>query len=172
MHTCCARSSVLLWPCQDVSCSLCSAVWTIFVFAPFAPEQQERLFISPVHLLFILRRITQSPTPRAWCSKSVALAQLFTNPLPRTFSLCHLAFIAQARLEAFLALGITRVSMGVQSFDAGLLEACGRAHSLADVYQAVELLRKAKVDNFSIDLMRYFASCFGSQPDVRRVRQL
>ncbi|CBJ30711.1 coproporphyrinogen III oxidase [Ectocarpus siliculosus] len=59
----------------------------------------------------------------------------------------------EARLEAFLALGITRVSMGVQSFDAGLLEACGRAHSLADVYQAVELLRKAKVDNFSIDLM-------------------
>ncbi|CAM9602863.1 unnamed protein product [Ectocarpus sp. 4 AP-2014] len=59
----------------------------------------------------------------------------------------------EARLEAFLALGIRRVSMGVQSFDAGLLEACGRAHSLADVYQAVELLRKAKVDNFSIDLM-------------------
>ncbi|CAN0145574.1 unnamed protein product, partial [Ectocarpus fasciculatus] len=59
----------------------------------------------------------------------------------------------EARLEDFLALGITRVSMGVQSFDAGLLEACGRAHSLADVYQAVELLRKANADNFSIDLM-------------------
>lgn len=44
--------------------------------------------------------------------------------------------------------------MGVQSFDAGLLEACGRAHSLSDVYQAVEVLRKAGMDNFSIDLMR------------------
>lgn len=47
------------------------------------------------------------------------------------------------------------MSMGVQSFDAGLLEACGRAHSLTDVYQAVEVLRKAGMDNFSIDLMRY-----------------
>ncbi|CAM9264081.1 unnamed protein product, partial [Hapterophycus canaliculatus] len=59
----------------------------------------------------------------------------------------------EALLEEFLALGITRVSMGVQSFDAGLLKACGRAHSLPEVYQAVELLRKAKMENFSIDLM-------------------
>lgn len=44
--------------------------------------------------------------------------------------------------------------MGVQSFDAGLLKSCGRAHSLADVYQAVQLLRQAEMDNFSIDLMR------------------
>ncbi|CAM9542296.1 unnamed protein product [Scytosiphon promiscuus] len=59
----------------------------------------------------------------------------------------------EALLEEFLALGITRVSMGVQSFDAGLLKACGRAHSLPEVYQAVELLRKANMENFSIDLM-------------------
>lgn len=55
--------------------------------------------------------------------------------------------------------------MGVQSFDAGLLEACGRAHSLADVYQAVEVLRKTEMDNFSIDLMRYFCSVKGANPD-------
>eukprot|EP00752_Nemacystus_decipiens_P017486 g15677.t1 len=59
----------------------------------------------------------------------------------------------EARLQEFLDLGITRVSMGVQSFDAGLLKACGRAHSLTDVYQAVEVLRKAGMHNFSIDLM-------------------
>lgn len=53
-----------------------------------------------------------------------------------------------------LGLGVTRVSMGVQSFDAGLLQACGRAHSLEDVYEAVELLRRSGVENFSIDLMR------------------
>lgn len=62
--------------------------------------------------------------------------------------------LPQTRLRDFLDLGITRVSMGVQSFDTGLLEACGRAHSLADVYEAVRLLRQAKMDNFSIDLMR------------------
>lgn len=71
--------------------------------------------------------------------------------------------LLQARLREFLDLGITRVSMGVQSFDAGLLEACGRAHSLADVYQAVEVLRKAAMDNFSIDLMRCPSSGGGNQ---------
>lgn len=45
--------------------------------------------------------------------------------------------------------------MGVQSFDTELLKACGRAHSLGEVYDAVALLKKAGVKNFSIDLMRY-----------------
>lgn len=39
------------------------------------------------------------------------------------------------RLQAFLQeCGVTRVSMGVQAFDAGLLAACGRAHRYACMY--------------------------------------
>lgn len=48
--------------------------------------------------------------------------------------------------------------MGVQSFDAGLLESCGRAHSLQDVYDAVQVIRQAGINNFSIDLMRCVTS--------------
>jgi coproporphyrinogen III oxidase-like Fe-S oxidoreductase len=58
-----------------------------------------------------------------------------------------------ARLQAFLATGLTRISMGVQSFDAGLLQACGRAHTLEDVYAAVALLHAAKFTNFGLDLI-------------------
>ncbi|CAM9902587.1 unnamed protein product [Chrysoparadoxa australica] len=59
----------------------------------------------------------------------------------------------EALLAQFLGLGLTRVSMGVQSFDAELLKSCGRAHTLNDVYNAVDLLHKAGMDNFSIDLI-------------------
>lgn len=76
--------------------------------------------------------------------------------------------LPQALLREFLDLGITRVSMGVQSFDASLLEACGRAHSLDDVYQAVEVLRQAGMDNFSIDLMRYLFLFSRVQTQIRR----
>ena len=37
-----------------------------------------------------------------------------------------------ARLEAFLEAGVTRVSLGVQSFDAAMLERAGRSHDAAD----------------------------------------
>ncbi|CAM9168800.1 unnamed protein product, partial [Sphacelaria rigidula] len=59
----------------------------------------------------------------------------------------------EEKLVEFLALGVNRVSMGVQSFDTDLLQSCGRAHSLQDVYDAVGVIRKAGVKNFSIDLM-------------------
>ena len=47
------------------------------------------------------------------------------------------------RLDAYLAAGVTRVSLGVQSWDAGTLEAAGRAHCVADAEEAVELLNRA-----------------------------
>lgn len=44
------------------------------------------------------------------------------------------------RLAAFLDAGVTRVSLGVQSFDQALLTACGRAHTMEDAERALELL--------------------------------
>lgn len=44
-----------------------------------------------------------------------------------------------ARLHDFVAAGVTRVSLGVQSFDDELLEACGRAHRVADVSSSLQV---------------------------------
>ena len=44
------------------------------------------------------------------------------------------------RLEAFIDLGVTRVSLGAQSFDDALLHACNRPHSVSDTEVALELL--------------------------------
>ena len=61
------------------------------------------------------------------------------------------------RLAAFLEAGVTRVSLGVQSFDQALLTACGRAHTMEDADRALELLGAAmgrgELAELSVDLI-------------------
>lgn len=49
--------------------------------------------------------------------------------------------------------GIGRLSIGVQSFDEGLLKKLGRTHSPGEAERVVEDARKAGFENLSIDLM-------------------
>ncbi|MDB6058248.1 MAG: Coproporphyrinogen dehydrogenase, partial [Verrucomicrobiales bacterium] len=49
--------------------------------------------------------------------------------------------------------GVTRLSMGVQSFSDGLLKLNGRIHETNDVFRAYDLIRKAKFKWVNIDLM-------------------
>jgi len=51
------------------------------------------------------------------------------------------------------ALGVNRISMGVQSFHDEDLRLMGRRHSVAQVYSAVEAIRGAGIENVSIDLI-------------------
>jgi putative oxygen-independent coproporphyrinogen III oxidase len=57
------------------------------------------------------------------------------------------------RLQGYCAAGINRVSLGVQAFQAELLQACGRTHTPADIYIAVDLIHQANLRNFSLDLI-------------------
>ena len=57
------------------------------------------------------------------------------------------------KLSHFLDAGINRLSIGVQSFDDGLLKLLGRRHSAADAVEAYRMARDAGYDNVSIDLM-------------------
>ncbi|MFQ3577452.1 MAG: radical SAM family heme chaperone HemW [Verrucomicrobiia bacterium] len=50
-------------------------------------------------------------------------------------------------------LGVTRVSMGVQSWDAMMLERLGRVHSAAQADRSFAILREAGFDNVNLDLM-------------------
>ena len=56
-------------------------------------------------------------------------------------------------LDALLAGGINRLSLGAQSADEGQLKLLDRQHSWAQVEQAVRLARRAGFDNINIDLM-------------------
>lgn len=56
-------------------------------------------------------------------------------------------------VEGLLALGVNRISMGVQSFDDGLLRWMNRRHDARGAREAFRILREAGVDNISIDLI-------------------
>lgn len=47
------------------------------------------------------------------------------------------------QLLGYMGAGVNRVSLGVQAFQDELLQACGRSHSVADIFQAVEIIRSA-----------------------------
>ena len=57
------------------------------------------------------------------------------------------------KLETYRGAGINRLSIGVQSFDAGLLKTLGRIHSPEEAEAAVYMAREAGFGNISIDLM-------------------
>jgi putative oxygen-independent coproporphyrinogen III oxidase len=57
------------------------------------------------------------------------------------------------RLRAFGAAGVTRVSLGVQALDDGLLQRLGRTHSAADAEAAYRAAREAGFENVSVDLL-------------------
>ena len=56
-------------------------------------------------------------------------------------------------VEGLLALGVNRVSMGVQSFDDGILRFMNRRHDSAAVKKAYGILEEAGVGNISVDLI-------------------
>lgn len=63
------------------------------------------------------------------------------------------ATVTPDRLAVLKQLGVTRVSLGVQSFDAGLLDALGRQHTPAQVHRAYDLLRAQGFASVNLDLM-------------------
>lgn len=63
------------------------------------------------------------------------------------------ATVTPDRLAVLKQLGVTRVSLGVQSFDAGLLDALGRQHTPAQIYRAYDLLRAQGFASVNLDLM-------------------
>ena len=57
------------------------------------------------------------------------------------------------KLQALYNGGVNRLSMGVQSFDQGLLEKIGRTHSNEHVYETIQNAKNVGFTNISIDLM-------------------
>ena len=61
--------------------------------------------------------------------------------------------IERGRFAEYRAAGVTRVSLGAQSFDAAQLLALGRIHSPLETQRAVAELHAAGLGNFNLDLM-------------------
>lgn len=58
-----------------------------------------------------------------------------------------------AQIQGYKSAGVNRFSLGVQAFQPEILTACGRTHTVEDVYDSVNLIRQANIENFSLDLI-------------------
>ncbi|HTD86334.1 MAG TPA: radical SAM family heme chaperone HemW [Candidatus Binatia bacterium] len=66
---------------------------------------------------------------------------------------CNPATVSLDKCKLWREHGVNRVSMGVQSFDDGLLEKLGRIHTREQVFKSFDILRRGGFENINIDLM-------------------
>ncbi|MGJ8654956.1 MAG: radical SAM family heme chaperone HemW [Akkermansiaceae bacterium] len=57
------------------------------------------------------------------------------------------------KAQYFAEIGVTRISLGIQSFDDAVLKTLGREHTRAEAQQTVPILRQAGLKEINIDLM-------------------
>ncbi len=58
-----------------------------------------------------------------------------------------------ARFHGYIAAGVNRLSLGIQSFDAAQLQRLGRVHDAAEAHAAIAMAREAGCVNLNLDLM-------------------
>lgn len=61
--------------------------------------------------------------------------------------------VDESRFTDYRALGINRLSLGVQSFDSQHLKALGRIHDGSQAHHAIERARRAGFNNLNLDIM-------------------
>jgi oxygen-independent coproporphyrinogen-3 oxidase len=61
--------------------------------------------------------------------------------------------VEQGRFTDYRALGINRLSLGIQSFNASHLKALGRIHDDQQAHRAIDSARQAGFDNLNLDIM-------------------
>ena len=66
---------------------------------------------------------------------------------------CNPATVSLEKARLLRSFGVNRISMGVQSLSAALLERLGRIHSREMVFRSYDLLRQAGFENINLDLM-------------------
>ena len=94
--------------------------------------------LSPTHL----RQLFRGLATRFDFSR---LDEVTMEANPATFDL--------AKAQLFREIGITRISLGIQSFHCATLQRLGREHTAKQAAQAVKLLRHAGIPSINIDLM-------------------
>lgn len=83
-----------------------------------------------------------------------ALRERFTIAVGAEFAVeIDPRLLARDQVESFAAIGVNRVSLGVQDFDMAVQRAIGRMQSYDETRLAVELFRGSGVDSINIDLV-------------------
>jgi len=63
------------------------------------------------------------------------------------------AEITPEKLETMLEIGVTRISLGIQTFDSSLMQELGRAHSVETALKSYSLVRSVGFESVNLDLI-------------------
>jgi len=66
---------------------------------------------------------------------------------------CEPGTLSRAKVKALAGIGVTRLSLGIENFDDGVLEENGRAHLSAEIYRAWEWIEEADFPAVNVDLI-------------------
>ncbi|MDR2720795.1 MAG: radical SAM family heme chaperone HemW [Puniceicoccales bacterium] len=75
------------------------------------------------------------------------------SPLQEWSIECSPVSVTAEKMEAFRRIGVTRVTLGVQSFDKEILKIIGRQQMLHQVFKAYDIIRDCGFKNVGIDLI-------------------
>ncbi|HVG22087.1 MAG TPA: radical SAM protein, partial [Blastocatellia bacterium] len=78
---------------------------------------------------------------------------------------CEPGTLRKSKLESLKAIGVTRLSLGIEHFNDDILEANGRAHLSSEIYRAYGWAREVDFPQVNIDLI---AGMMGESEDLWR----
>ena len=133
--------------------------------------QLPRVAGRPLTSIFLGRRYAQPVFARGHRTLSRARAHAlgFAGDIEVTLE-ANPGTIERGRFAEYRAAGVTRVSLGAQSFDARQLKLLGRIHSADETRRAAEELHAAGLTNFNLDLMYALPGQTARKPSGSRRR--
>lgn len=117
-------------------------------------EMELRPLNRPIHTVFVGGGTPGVLTVKDWERLGRALQRYWGDSDPVEWSIeMAPSTIHPDKLALFRDLGVTRISVGVQSFQEDTLKALGRRQPLARIYKALEAIREAGFPSWNLDLM-------------------
>ena len=117
-------------------------------------QMRQHQLSEPIHTIYIGGGTPSTLDTTALARILQAILGTCTDHRPHEITIeANPGDITLEKAQAWRAMGINRLSMGVQSFQDHLLQLIGRRHNANQAIQAVQLAQVAGFDNISIDLM-------------------
>jgi oxygen-independent coproporphyrinogen-3 oxidase len=139
-----------------------------------AADIQRYQINRPIHSIFIGGGTPSLFAPESFARLLDGIARQLTLPDNLEITLeANPGTFESHKFAEFRALGINRLSIGVQTFNDSLLKKLGRVHSAHEAIIAAEIAHQAGFENFNLDLMFGLPDeNFDSLNDVRQAIRL